>query len=934
VDKYTQRAEKALILAEHIARKLGHQVIGTEHILLALIEEGEGVAARVLSDLNVDAEKTSAKIVQITGIGEPVTGDVSLSPRVKRVLMIAQEEAQRQGINYVGTEHLLLGLIIEGEGIAARVLTELRVNPDKVWEQILNVLGGDSENIPAPGSGGLGLKSGQGALLNEFGRDLNMLSVEGKLDPVVGRETEIERVIQILCRRTKNNPVLIGEPGVGKTAIAEGLAQRIVANQVPEILSDKRVLTLDLSTVVAGTKYRGEFEERMKKIMEEIRLDGNIVIFIDELHTLIGAGSAEGAIDAANILKPALSRGEIQCIGATTLDEYRKHIERDPALERRFQPILVGEPTTEEAVAILYGLRDRYEAHHRVKITDEAIEAAVRLSGRYISDRFLPDKAIDLVDEAASKVRIHSFTMPPDLKELEEQADAMKKEKEEAVRRQEFEKAAQARDQEQLLRGRLNQVRQEWESSREKESLIVEAESIAQVVASWTGIPINKLAEGESEKLLHLEARLRERVIGQDEAVKAVALSIRRARAGLKDPKRPIGSFIFLGPTGVGKTQLARTLAEVLFGNENAMIRVDMSEYMEKHAVSRMVGSPPGYIGHDEGGQLTEQVRRRPYSVVLFDEIEKAHPDAFNILLQVLEDGRLTDSKGRVVDFRNCVMIMTSNVGATFLNREAMGFAAVRNELSEYKSMSARVMDELKKTFRPEFLNRVDDLVVFRSLNSDDMVKIAEILLNEVINRIEEQGLSLAADSDVFRYIAREGEDKTYGARPLRRAIQRLVEDVLSEKILSGEFAMGDHIVMTVKDDALVFVMGTPRNKSLQKSKIAKPVPVKGKGSTQIVKVVSPGDLSEDEAGESKAGKAEPTKTEPGKTGSAKTGSGSGKTKTKTSGAETGKTKGAKKDPAAKDTKETPAKRPPGRPRKNEPKQGSADGQGSGDGQG
>ena len=804
--KFTHRAEKAFMLAENIAKQMGHRVIGTEHLLLALIEEGEGVAARVLTDLGLDTEKTSAKIIQLTGMSNPVTGEASISPRVKRVLQIANEEAQRQGINYVGTEHLLLGLIIEGEGIAARVLLELRISPEKVWEQIIAVLGGEAENIPAPGTGGIGPKSAQNTpLLNEFGRDLNVMSGEGKLDPVIGRHNEIERVIQILSRRTKNNPVLIGEPGVGKTAIAEGLAQRIVNNQVPEVLNDKRVVTLDLSSVVAGTKYRGEFEERMKKIMDEIRLAGNVIIFIDELHTLIGAGSAEGAIDAANIMKPALSRGEIQCIGATTLDEYRKHIERDPALERRFQPILVGEPTPAEAVEILKGLRDRYEAHHRVKISDEAIEAAVRLSNRYISDRFLPDKAIDLIDEAGSRVRLQSFTIPPDLKSMEEEVEAIKKEKEEAVRRQEFEAAAQIRDREHVKRAELAKVREEWEATREKDNLVVDAENIGQIVASWTGIPVNKLAEEEGERLLRLESRLRERVIGQEEAIKVVSQSIRRARAGLKDPKRPIGSFIFLGPTGVGKTQLARTLAEVIFGDENALIRVDMSEYMEKHAVSRMVGSPPGYIGHDEGGQLTEMVRRKPYSVILFDEIEKAHPDAFNILLQVLEDGRLTDSKGRVVDFRNCVLIMTSNVGASFLRKEAMGFAAVRTEESEYKTMSATVTEELKKTFRPEFLNRVDDIVVFRALNSDDMVKITEILLADVVKRLEEQKMKLTVEPQVYILIAQKGEDKMYGARPLRRAIQRMVEDVLSEKILEGTFKIGDQVKLEVKKDELRF---------------------------------------------------------------------------------------------------------------------------------
>lgn len=818
--RFTQRAEKVFLLAENIAKKMGHKIIGTEHLLLALIEEGEGVAARALKELGLEPDRIKAKIVQITGINQPITGEVGLSPRVKRVIQIATEEAQRQGVNYVGTEHILLGLIIEGEGIAARVLADLKVSPEKIWEQVVALLGGEVESTPMPGNtaGNTGAKPGQQnntPALNEFGRDLTGLAREGKLDPVVGRENEIERVIQVLSRRTKNNPVLIGEPGVGKTAIAEGLAQRIVNNKVPEILANKRVVTLDLSSMVAGTKYRGEFEERMKKVMEEIRNAGNVIVFIDELHTLIGAGAAEGAIDAANILKPALARGEMQCIGATTLDEYRKYIERDPALERRFQPITVGEPTIEEAIAILEGLRDRYEAHHRVKITDEAIQAAVRLSDRYITDRFLPDKAIDLVDEAASRVRLQSFTAPPNLKDLEEEIENLKKEKEAAVKRQEFEKAAEIRDEEQKKREELAELRKTWEANRDKDVSFVGAEDIATIVSSWTGIPVNKLAQEESERLLKLEEIIHKRVVGQEEAVSAVARAVRRARAGLKDPKRPIGSFIFLGPTGVGKTELARSLAEALFGDENALIRIDMSEYMEKHAVSRMVGSPPGYVGHEEGGQLTEAVRRKPYSVILFDEIEKAHPEVFDILLQVLEDGRLTDSKGRVVDFRNCVLIMTSNVGASFLKREALGFVPVRNEESEYKTMRATIMEELKKTFKPEFLNRIDEMVVFRPLTDEDLIKITQILLEEVTKRLKEQGFDLAVGKDVLAYIAREGNDPTYGARPLRRAIQRLIEDPLSEKILEGRFKAGDTIKVKVENDEINFSKartGTRRN--------------------------------------------------------------------------------------------------------------------------
>lgn len=806
--RFTQRAERVFVLAEAITKRMGHKIMGTEHLLLALTEEGEGIAAKALAQIGLEPDKIRAKITQITGVNPPITGEVGLSPRVKKVIQLATEEAQRQGVSYIGTEHILLGLIIEGEGIAARVLADLKVSPEKIWEQVITLLGGEAEGTPMPGNpsanaGKAGLP-GNTPTLNDFGRDLTVMAEEGKLDPVVGRDNEIERVIQVLSRRTKNNPVLIGEPGVGKTAIAEGLAQRIISNAVPEILADKRVVTLDLSSMVAGTKYRGEFEERMKKVMEEIHQAGNVIVFIDELHTLIGAGAAEGAIDAANILKPALARGEMQCIGATTLDEYRKHIERDPALERRFQPIKVGEPTSEEAIAILHGLRDSYEAHHRVKITDESIEAAVRLSDRYVADRFLPDKAIDLIDEAASRVRLRSFTTPPDLKDLEEMVNNLKKEKEAAVKRQEFEKAAQVRDEEQKTREKVNEIRKNWEADREKDNLIVGPEDIANIVSSWTGIPVNKMAEEESARLLRLEEILHEKVVGQKEAVSAVARSVRRARAGLKDPKRPIGSFIFLGPTGVGKTQLARTLAEALFGDESALIRVDMSEYMEKHAVSRMVGSPPGYIGHDEGGQLTEAVRRKPYSVILFDEIEKAHPDVFHILLQVLEDGRLTDSKGRAVDFRNCVLIMTSNVGASYLKKEALGFVSARDDKSEHKAMSTRVMDELKKTFKPEFINRVDEMVVFHQLNKEDLIQITEILMVDIGKRLKEQGYDITLERGALEHLSNEGHDPTYGARPLRRAIQKLIEDPLSENILEGKFQIGDSINVGLKGEEIV----------------------------------------------------------------------------------------------------------------------------------
>ncbi|MGI1658342.1 MAG: ATP-dependent Clp protease ATP-binding subunit [Desulfitobacterium sp.] len=809
-EKFTEKALKALQFAAEEAQRMGSNVIGTEHLLLGLVDEGEGIAAKSLLGIGVTPEKVREQIGNLTGIGEPYEGEVSLTPRVKRILELASEEARRHGVSYVGTEHLLLGLLMEGEGVAARVLRNLGVSPERIWKQVVQLLGGQPDDTPMPnGTPSNGSAKNVGPsntpALNEFGRDLTQQARDGKLDPVVGRDDEIERVVQVLSRRTKNNPVLIGEPGVGKTAIAEGLAQRIIANKVPETLAGKRVVTLDLSAVVAGSKYRGEFEERLKKVMEEIRVDGKIIVFIDELHTLIGAGAAEGAIDAANILKPALARGELQCIGATTLDEYRKYIEKDPALERRFQPIKVGEPTVEQAIQILYGLRDRYEAHHRTKITDEAIEAAVKMSDRYISDRFLPDKAIDLMDEAASRVRLTAFTAPPDLQSLEEKIDALKSEKEAAVSSQEFEKAAKFRDEEHQLREELAQLRNSWESKRDVNESQVTADDIAQIVASWTGIPVKKLAQEESERLLHLEETLHQRVVGQEDAVKAVSRAVRRARAGLKDPKRPVGSFIFLGPTGVGKTELARALAEALFGEDDALVRIDMSEYMEKHAVSRLVGAPPGYIGHDEGGQLTEAIRRKPYSVILLDEIEKAHPEVFNILLQVLEDGRLTDTKGRTVDFRNAVIIMTSNVGASMMKKEALGFANRRDEDTEYKNMSARVMEELKKTFRPEFLNRVDETVVFHSLQTEGLLKITEILMKQVSTRLKEQDYDLQVEKSALELIAKEGNDPTYGARPLRRAIQRLIEDSLSEKILLGEFKPGDKIKVTAEEDKMKF---------------------------------------------------------------------------------------------------------------------------------
>jgi len=713
------------------------------------------------------------------------------------------DEARKLGHSYVGTEHILLGLIREGEGVAARVLNNLGVSLNKARQQVLQLLGSNESGSHQGGASA----SANTPTLDSLARDLTAIAREGSLDPVIGRSKEIQRVIEVLSRRTKNNPVLIGEPGVGKTAIAEGLAQQIVNNEVPEILRDKRVMTLDMGTVVAGTKYRGEFEDRLKKVMDEIRQAGNIILFIDELHTLIGAGGAEGAIDASNILKPSLARGELQCIGATTLDEYRKYIEKDAALERRFQPIRVDEPTAEESIQILAGLRDRYEAHHRVSITDEAIEAAVKLSDRYISDRFLPDKAIDLIDEAGSKVRLRSYTTPPNLKELEVKLEDVRKEKDSAVQSQEFEKAASLRDTEQRLREQLEETKKTWKEKQGKENNEVTVEDIASVVSSWTGVPVSKLAETETAKLLNLEEALHSRVIGQEEAVIAVSKAVRRARAGLKDPKRPIGSFVFLGPTGVGKTELARALAEAMFGDEDSMIRIDMSEYMEKHSTSRLVGSPPGYVGYEEGGQLTEKVRRKPYSVILLDEIEKAHPDVFNILLQVLEDGRLTDSKGRTVDFRNTVLIMTSNVGAEALKRNKYVGFNIQDGAQDYKDMKGKVMDELKKAFRPEFLNRIDEIIVFHALEKKHLEEIVTLLSDQLVKRLKEQNISLELTPAAKEKISQEGYDPEYGARPLRRAIQKHIEDRLSEELLRGTLLTGQHVIIDVVDGEFVVRM-------------------------------------------------------------------------------------------------------------------------------
>jgi len=798
--KFTEKAQKVLALAQEEAIGHRHEFIGTEHILLGLIREGEGIAAKALTALNLDTEQIRQEIDRLIGKGHEEVKMVYYTPRAKKVVELSMDEARKLSHSYVGTEHILLGLIREGEGVAARVLANMGVSLNKARQHVLQLLGGNESSS----SSGQKNVTANTPTLDGLARDLTEIAREGSLDPVIGRNNEIQRVIEVLSRRTKNNPVLIGEPGVGKTAIAEGLALQVVNNEVPETLRDKRVMTLDMGTVVAGTKYRGEFEDRLKKVMDEIRQAGNIILFIDELHTLIGAGGAEGAIDASNILKPSLARGEIQCIGATTIDEYRKYIEKDAALERRFQPIQVNEPTSEESIQILTGLRDRYEAHHRVSISDEAIIAAVKLSDRYISDRFLPDKAIDLIDEAGSKVRLRSYVTPPNLKELEAGLEEARKEKDAAVQSQEFEKAASLRDMEQKLRDQLEAAKKEWKETRGQENSELTVEDIAEVVSSWTGIPVTKLAQTESEKLLNLEETLHQRVIAQDEAVDTIAKAIRRARAGLKDPKRPIGSFIFLGPTGVGKTELARALAEAMFGDEDAMIRVDMSEYMEKHAVSRMVGSPPGYVGFDEGGQLTEKVRRKPYSVILLDEIEKAHPDVFNILLQVLEDGILTDSKGRRVDFRNTVIIMTSNVGAEQLkNQKLLGFS-LEGQGTDYKGMKNKVMAELKKAFRPEFLNRIDEAIVFHSLEKKHLKDIMALMSNDLVKRLQEQDIHIELSAAAQDKVIAEGSDLEYGARPLRRSLQKNVEDFLSEELLKGTLSKGMHIKVDVKKDQFV----------------------------------------------------------------------------------------------------------------------------------
>jgi len=798
-DKFTDRARKVLTLAQDEAQRFNHNYIGTEHLLLGLVREGEGVAARVLENMNVELPKVRTAVEFIIGRGDrPVVGEVGLTPRAKRVIELAIDEARRLGHNYIGTEHLLLGLVREGEGIAAGVLESLGVNLDKVRHEVIRVLSQSTSASPAAET----KRASKTPTVDQLGINLTEAARIGKLDPVIGREKEIERVIQILSRRTKNNPALIGEPGVGKTAIAEGLAHRIVAGDVPETLLNKRVLTLDIGSLVAGTKYRGEFEERLKKIIEELRNTNDAILFIDELHTLVGAGAAEGAIDAANILKPPLARGELQCIGATTLDEYRKYIERDAALERRFQPVMVEEPTLEQTIEILMGIRERYEQHHKVTITDDAVKAAADLSVRYITDRHLPDKAIDLIDEAASRVRLRYSSAPPVLREAQKELDRLVKEKDAAINAQEYEDAARLREAEAAAREKVDARRAEWQGSLSSEQPKVDEEDIAQVVAMWTGIPVTRIAQEESQRLLKMEESLHNRVIGQEEAIGIVSRAVRRARAGLKDPKRPIGSFIFLGPTGVGKTELAKALAEFMFGSEDALIKIDMSEFMERHNVSRLVGAPPGYVGFDEGGQLTEAVRRKNYCVVLLDEVEKAHPEVFNILLQILEDGQLTDAKGRRVDFRNAIIIMTSNLGAKQLQtNSSLGFRVqgdtdLARAAASYDLMKEKVQNELKQSFRPEFLNRIDATVVFRSLTVEEIRQIVDLMLARVRDRLKAQQLTFEVTQEAKDHLIKIGYDVAYGARPLRRVIQNMIEDPLAEQLLLNQYQPGEAIVV------------------------------------------------------------------------------------------------------------------------------------------
>ena len=818
-ERFTEKAIKVIMLAQEEARRLGHNFVGTEQVLLGLIGEGTGVAAKTLKSMGVTLKDARAEVEKIIGRGSGfVAVEIPFTPRAKRVLELSWDEARQLGHNYIGTEHLLLGLIREGEGVAARVLENLGVDLNKIRSNVVKMLGESKPQTVSSGSSSSSSSSGgktKTPSLDEFGRDLTLAAQELRLDPVVGREKEIERVIQILARRTKNNPVLIGEPGVGKTAVAEGLAIRIVNAEVPDILDGKKVIQLDMGLLVAGTKYRGEFEERLKKIMDEIRQAGNIILVIDEMHTLIGAGAAEGAIDAANILKPALSRGEIQVIGATTLDEYRKYVEKDSALERRFQSVIIEEPSVDESIEILKGLRSKYEEHHGLNISDEAIVAAVQLSSKYITDRFLPDKAIDVIDEASSKVRLKVSTLSPEGKELEKELRSLIKEKEDAIRNQEFEKASQLRDEEADMKDRIREMSLKYKEEHEANKPTVTAENVAEVIATMTGVPVTKLTEGESERLLNLEKTLHERVIGQNDAVVAISKAIRRARVGLKSPNRPIGSFIFCGPTGVGKTELAKALAEAVFGSEDNMIRVDMSEFMEKHSTAKLIGSPPGYVGYDDGGHLTELVRKKPYSVILFDEIEKAHPDVFNIMLQILDDGRLTDSKGRHINFKNTIIIMTSNVGASMITTTSrLGFSTSSDESKDkYEKLKETVTEEMKKAFRPEFLNRIDETIVFSHLNKEEIRQIVDLMLKDLFKRLAERELSIEVTDEVKDHLAEAGYSEAYGARPLRRLIQRKIEDMLAEEILSGKYSAGDTIRLTLVDGKITCEKATKGRK-------------------------------------------------------------------------------------------------------------------------
>ena len=814
LNRFTERARKVILLAKEEAKRFNHDYIGTEHILLGLVREGEGVAAVVLQKIGLSLQQIRLEVEKIVKPGPStlISGDIPFTPKAKKAIELSGEEARGLGHNYIGTEHILLGLIKEGEGVASQVLLNLGLDTDKVRGEIVEILGSATPGFTGGGGAphGPGYSAGAKAsskspALEAFGRNLTLLARDNKLDPVIGRQNEIERVIQILSRRTKNNPVLLGEAGVGKTAIVEGLAQKIIKGDIPELLKGKQVIILDLALMVAGTKYRGQFEERIKAVMDEIKRSANVIIFIDELHTLVGAGGAEGAIDASNILKPALSRGEIQCIGATTLDEYRKYIEKDAALERRFQTIMVDPPTVKETIEILKGLRDRYEAHHKVEITDDAVEAASKLSDRYIAGRFLPDKAIDLIDEAGAKARLSIMTAPKDIKDMEAEIENIRKEKDASIKDQDFEKAAHLRDQEKESRKRLDKVKKEWKTSRMEARPKVDEELIADIVSKWTGVPVVRLEQKESARLLKMEDELHRRIIGQDEAISAIAHAVRRSRAGIKDPKRPIGSFVFLGPTGVGKTHLGRVLAEFMFGDENALIQLDMSEYMEKFNVSRLVGAPPGYVGYEEGGQLTEKVRRRPYSVVLLDEIEKAHPDVFNILLQVLEDGRLTDSFGRKVDFRNTILIMTSNVGAEIFRKQAsIGFKSEKEEVT-YQNMKDKLLDQVKKTFKPEFLNRIDDIIVFHQLTKDQLYDIIEIELNEVEDRLKDKEIDIELEKGAKEILVEKGFDPVFGARPLKRTIQRLLEDPLADEIIAKNFEKKKKIKVSAKNGKLIF---------------------------------------------------------------------------------------------------------------------------------